>query len=183
MKDDQLLIERTLKGDMQAFRWLITRNQHLVSRVVGRIIQNEDEMEEVCQDVFLKAYDKLATFRGVSKFSTWLVSIAYHMSLNHAKKKKRPQVSIDEVHSRGATERGADDVMELDDLKTTLENALRKLPEAQRNVITLFHLEEMTYEEVAEITGMPIGTVKNYLFRGRNQLKEILKVLKNNEVI
>ena len=183
MKDDQLLIERTLKGDMQAFRWLITRNQHLVSRVVGRIIQDENEMEEVCQDVFLKAYDKLATFRGESKFSTWLVSIAYHMSLNHVKKKKRPHVSIDEVRGQGTTGKGIDLKMEQDDLKSMLEIALRKLPEAQRNVITLFHLEEMTYEEVAEITGMPIGTVKNYLFRGRNQLKELLQILKNDDAI
>ena len=183
MKDDQLLIERTLKGDMQAFRWLITRNQHLVSRVVGRIIQDEEEMEEVCQDVFLKAYDKLATFRGDAKFSTWLVSIAYHMSLNHVKKKKRPHVSIDEVRSRGTNEHGADYVLEQHDMKSILDNAIGMLPEAQRNVITLFHLEEMTYEEVAEITGMPIGTVKNYLFRGRNQLKEILKNSRKNEVI
>ncbi len=183
MKDDQLLIERTLEGDMQAFRWLITRNQHLVSRVVGRIVQDEDDMEEVCQDVFLKAYDKLSTFQGNSKFSTWLVSIAYNMSLNHIKRKRRPHVSIDEARGHGTGEKGIEAAMEQEDLQQTLEKAMQKLPEAQRYVITLFHLEEMSYEEVAEITGMPIGTVKNYLFRGRKQLKEILKYHKNNNVI
>ena len=179
MSEDQQLITRTLNGDMQAFRWLVSRHEQLVAHVASRIIQNNDELEEVCQDIFMKAYEKLKTFRGEAKFSTWLVSIAYRMSLNHVAKRKGYRSSLDEVRNLTSDEAGGEGILEASDMKKWLEEAISRLPEAQRVVITLFHLEEMSYEEVAEITDMPVGTVKNYLFRGRRRLKELMEKRKD----
>jgi RNA polymerase sigma factor (sigma-70 family) len=175
MSEDQQLIARTLNGDMQAFRWLVARHERLVAHIAGRIIQDESELEEICQDIFLKAYDKLDTFRGDAKFSTWIASIAYRMSINHVKKRKVSKVEISEIRSLSAYTHTGQDELENSDRKIWLEQAIRQLPDAQRTVITLFHLQEMSYEEVAEITSMPVGTVKNYLFRGRKRLKELLE--------
>jgi len=175
MNEDAQLISRTLNGDMQAFRWLITRHERLVAHIAGRIIQNESELEEVCQDIFMKVYDKLDTFRGDAKFSTWVASIAYRMSLNHVNRTIVYKSAIEKARGLAAESHTGQDELERSDRSQVLESALQKLPESQRMVITLFHLKEMSYEEVADITTMPVGTVKNYLFRGRKKLKEILE--------
>ena len=172
MKDDSVLIQRTLDGDMQAFRWLITRHQGLVAHVVRRVISDKMAAEEICQDVFMKVYDKLDTFKGEAKFTTWLVTIAYRTSLNAAKLKTVHTESIDEKFDLATEE--VRSALEKNEIREGLELAIEKLPDKYREVITLFHLEEMSYQDVADITGMPVGTVKNYLFRGRKALKELL---------
>ena len=172
MRDDSVLIRRTLEGDMQAFRWLITKHQGLVAHVVRRIIPDQMAAEEVCQDIFLKVYDKLDTFKGDAKFTTWLVTIAYRTSLNFAKRRSIYTESIDEKFDLASPE--VIDTLEKKDLRAGIEMAISKLPDQYREVITLFHLEEMSYQDVADITGMPVGTVKNYLFRGRKALRELL---------
>ncbi len=176
MREDSVLIRRSLEGDMQAFRWLITKHQGLVAHVVRRVIPDQMAAEEVCQDVFLKVYDKLDTFKGEAKFTTWLVTIAYRTSLNFAKKKKTRTESIDEKFDLASPE--VNDALEKKELRAGIELAIKKLPAQYREVITLFHLEEMSYQDVADITGMPVGTVKNYLFRGRKALKELLQSFK-----
>ena len=177
MKDDSVLIQRTLDGDMQAFRWLITRHQALVAHIVRRVISDQMAAEEICQDVFLKVYDKLDTFKGESRFTTWLVTIAYRTSLNAAKRKTIHTESIDDKFDLATEE--VLSALEKNEIREALELAIDKLPDRYREVITLFHLEEMSYEDVARITGMPIGTVKNYLFRGRKALKELLHSYKH----
>jgi RNA polymerase sigma-70 factor (ECF subfamily) len=172
MKDDSVLIQRTLDGDMQAFRWLITRHQGLVAHVVRRVISDKMAAEEICQDVFMKVYDKLDTFKGEAKFTTWLVTIAYRTSLNAAKRKTVHTESIDEKFDLATEE--VRSALEKNEIREGLELAIEKLPDKYREVITLFHLEEMSYQDVADITGMPVGTVKNYLFRGRKALNELL---------
>lgn len=175
MKEDSVLVERTLDGDMQAFRWLITKHQGLVAHVVRRIVPNSMEVEEVCQDVFMKVHDKLQDFRRESKFTTWLVTIAYRTSLNHIGKKKLDTTELEGAlkipENRSET---PESLLERKEVRNKIERAIEQLPETYRVVITLFHLEEMSYQDVADITGMPVGTVKNYLFRGRKHLKELL---------
>ena len=178
MNDDQALIEKVLSGDRQALRWLIKRYERLVGHVVGRIVKNENEREEVCQDVFLKVHDKLGSFRGDAKLSTWIVTIAYRTSLNFVQKKKTETVSLSEVKDLQVPATGVSQLEE-DDLKRTLEAGIMQLPLQYRTVITLFHLEEYSYDEVCEVTGMALGTVKSNLFRGRKMLKELLEKNKN----
>jgi RNA polymerase sigma factor (sigma-70 family) len=174
MTDDLILIEKTLKGDMQAFRWLIKRYERLVGHVVGRVVKNELDREEICQDIFMKVYDKLYTFRQEAKFSTWLVTIAYRTSLNHVAKKKMENVSLTDIQEPAMLD-SPSSAMEGEDIKQMLENAVMQLPLAYRMVITLFHIEDHSYEEVTEMTGLPLGTVKSHLFRGRKMLKDYLE--------
>jgi RNA polymerase sigma-70 factor (ECF subfamily) len=174
MTDENLLIAKTLEGDMQAFRWLIKRYERLVSHVVGRIVRDDFEKEEICQDVFLKVHEKLHTFRRESKLSTWIVTIAYRTSLNHVAKSRKENVSLSDIREPAALEVTSSSV-EHEDLKMMLEEAIMALPLAHRTVITLFHMEDHSYDEVTEVTGLPLGTVKSYLFRGRKMLKDYLE--------
>ncbi len=174
MTDDHSLIEKILDGDRQAFRWLVMRYERLVGHIVGRVIREDDEREEVCQDVFMKVYDKLDTFRMESKLSTWIATIAYRMSLNHIEKSNHQTVSLSQVRDLPGEEKSLTP-MEHADLKKTLEEMIMRLPLQYRMVITLFHLKEHSHDEVCQITGMTLGTVKSNLYRGRKMLKEMLE--------
>ncbi len=174
MTDDHSLIEKILAGDRQAFRWLIKRYERLIGHVVGRIVTTEEDREEVCQDVFLKIHDKLDTFRGDSKLSTWMVTIAYRTSLNFIERRKNETVSLSDARDIAVAPSGLAD-LEQRELRKSLEEAISRLPLPYRVAITLFHLEEHSYEEMCEITGLSPGTVKSNLFRGRKLLKELLE--------
>lgn len=149
--------------------------------MVYRIVDNSEDREEICQDVFIKIYQKLPDFNFQSKLSTWIATIAYRHSINHLKKqKKRFTSSLDEHLSLGDESVLVDNktpelLFNRKDTKEFLHHLIEKLPVQYKTVLTLFHLEEMSYPEIVEITGMPEGTVKNYLFRARKLLKEKLK--------
>ena len=179
MTEDQQIIKRIIEGNMKAFRLLIKQNERLVSHMVAKIISIEEDREEICQDVFLKVHDKLSTFNYQSKLSTWIATIAYRTSLNYLQKKKIVVGTEDEEMLQKQIEKLAttdtpESKMVDQDMKSYIGSLVDQLPLQYRTVITLFHLEEMTYPEIAEITKMPTGTVKNYLFRGRKLLKEKL---------
>ena len=179
MTEDQLIIRRIIEGDIQAFKLLIKQNERLVSYMVSKIILIQEDREEICQDVFLKVYDKLETFNYQSKLSTWIGTIAYRTSLNHLQKKKvvigtDNEELLNQQIEKLATTDTPESKMVDQDLKSYISRLVEQLPMQYRTVITLFHLEEMTYPEIAEITDMPVGTVKSYLFRGRKLLKEKL---------
>lgn len=180
MTDDHSLINRVIAGDRHAFRWLIKQHERLVYSVVWKIVQNQEDAEEVCQDVFLKVYDKLPSFKYESKLSTWIAKIAYNQALSYLRKRE----GLSETIERGETnfkEKFIDssatpmEMVENTELKTLLNRAIEQLPVHYRTILTLFHLQEMSYPEIVEITGLPEGTVKNYLFRARNLLKEALQ--------
>ncbi|MTI20381.1 sigma-70 family RNA polymerase sigma factor [Fulvivirga sp. RKSG066] len=186
MVDDQSLVEKVLDGDMRAFRLLIDQNQNLVSHMVGRLIKIEEDHEELCQDVFLKVYDKLGEFNFKSRLSTWIATIAYRMSINYLQK-KRIEIAkdLDELNAselnkviNSATPESA---MESQDMEKFLLIAIDHLPIHYRSVLTLYHLQERRLDEIAEIMEMPLGTVKNYLYRGRKLLKESLELHLNKE--
>lgn len=176
MIDDQALVSRILDGDAQAFRILIRQNQRLVSHMVARVVEVQEDQEEICQDVFLKVHDKLGEFNFQSKLSTWIATIAYRHAINHLRKKKPGSVDISnlEGHLSLVTESHSDG-QELADVEEQLVKLIELLPVQYKMVLTLYHLEDKSYEEIGQITGMPEGTVKNYLFRARQILKEKAK--------
>lgn len=174
MTDDQQLVQKTLAGDMQAYRWLIKKHERLVFHMSSRMVPNPLEREELCQDIFLKVYEKLDTFQGESKLSTWIATIAYRMGINTLKKKKTELVDLDTISFKAESEMRSDAPIQAEDTHKLLARSFNRLPPVYRTVVTLFHLEQQSYEEISEITGMPVGTVKSYLFRARNLLKDIL---------
>ena len=149
--------------------------------MVYRIVDSAEDREEICQDVFMKVYQKLPDFNFQSKLSTWIATIAYRHSLNHLKKKKKIFTSdLDEdlvyrQESDLIDYKTPELLFSQQDTKSLIHRLIEKLPVQYKIVLTLFHLDEMSYPEIVEITGMPEGTVKNYLFRARKLLKEKLK--------
>lgn len=174
--NDAELINQILGGNMNAFTFLVNRYQKLVVHITGRLIQRQDELEDVCQEVFLKVYQNLGKYRNECKLSTWIATIAYNTSINYLRKfKKGDTISSDEnpVMANVSDTKAID--FERIDLHQYIRNQIELLPVQYRTVLTLFHLEEFSYQEIEQITGMPEGTVKSYLFRAKALLKEKLK--------
>jgi len=174
--NDSELISQILNGNMNAFTFLVNRYQKLVVHITGRLIQRHDELEDVCQEVFLKVFQNLEKYRNECKLSTWIATIAYNTSINYLRKfKKGDKVNPDESAAlRNLTDYRSENY-EQTDLHRYIRDQIELLPVQYRTVITLFHLEEFSYQEIEQITGMPEGTIKSYLFRAKALLKEKLK--------
>ncbi len=173
---DKHLVRRSLDGDGTAFEQIVRSHERLVAHVVYRMINAERDREDICQDVFIKVYRNLATFQFKSRLSTWIATIAVNTCKNYLEKR---QVSlfddlIPDNSSSGEIETdnpGPDELAERTDIAEHIRCEIEKLPIHYRTVLTLYHLDEMSYREIAEITRKPEGTVKNYLFRARRLLK------------
>jgi len=192
MQAEKAQIEKIVTGDMAAFRELIEEYQRLVCHVVFRMVLNESDREEICQEVFVKIYQNLGKFEFKSKLSTWIAKIAYNTCINYLKKKKVPlydDLAEAETLAAGesAAERAAgyienvageapaqDEMMMSQELSQFLHEEINQLPVQYRTILTLYHLDELSYQEIEEITNLPEGTVKSYLFRARKLLKERL---------
>ena len=176
--EDAELIYQVLKGNMNAFTFLVNRYQKLVLHITGRLIQRQEEVDDVCQEVFIKVYQHLGKYRNECKLSTWIATIAYNTSINHLRKdKSKLEVDADDSAVLKNMTDYTNDSYEREDLHHYIHQQIALLPVHYRTVLTLVHLEEFSYEEVVQITGMPEGTVKNYLFRAKALLKEKLKFL------
>ena len=179
--NDQDLVRQVLNGNAKAFEMLVEMHQRLVSHMVGRIVQRKEDHEEMCQDVFMRVYDRLDEFNFQSKLSTWIGTIAYRMSLNFIKKKDILSESEDDLnHIKIGIESVEDNYIQIDS-SDYINKLIMQLPVNYRTVLTLYHLEDMKYPEIVEITGWPEGTVKNYLFRARKLLKDKLDVFLKKE--
>jgi RNA polymerase sigma-70 factor (ECF subfamily) len=176
--EDQYYINATIAGDVQAFAALVDRYKHMVYTLAMKIVKHTEEAEEISQDVFLKVFQVLNTFKGDSKFSTWLYKIAYYRSLDYIKKQKRQlnTSSIDsEIEFHLPSIEGVLDQFEVQERKQAIKRAIDKLPEADAVVITLHYFEELSLKEIAEVMNMEANTVKVRLFRSRKRLAVILK--------
>lgn len=175
MIDDRTLVKNVLAGDMQAFRLLIHQHERLVAHMIGRIVKRDEEVEELCQDVFMRIHDKLSEFNFQSKLSTWIATIAYRHALNHIRKEKImfSEIPDEEGFTKSFVEvENPESLAAEKDLDSFVLKLIDELPVQYKTILTLYHVQNMSYPEICEITGMPDGTVKNYLFRARNLLKE-----------
>jgi RNA polymerase sigma-70 factor, ECF subfamily len=176
-QDDLQLIAASKGGDQDAFAQLVQRYQRRVFNLVYRMLQQYEEANETTQETFLAAWQGLPAFRGDARFATWLYRIAYNCSLKQLEQRKRDkalQVAL-EAEQDGA--KLVDTEMDVRDRQALVREHLSHLPTKYRIVLILRHLQDMTYEEMAEILTMPIGTIKTHLFRARNLLKERLQAL------
>ncbi|KPJ59366.1 MAG: hypothetical protein AMJ46_11565 [Latescibacteria bacterium DG_63] len=179
MAKDRDLVEGALRGDQGAFERLLNRYKRLVVHIVHRMIANESDAEDAYQEVFMKVYEALPRFRLEAKLSTWIGKIAYNTCINHLNKKRellfddllpddRPVDSLLKNHSR------PDNQVEGADLAKRVEAEIKIMPVQFRTILTLYHLESMSYREIGEVINLPEGTVKSYLFRARKLLKHRL---------
>jgi RNA polymerase sigma-70 factor (ECF subfamily) len=168
---EQELIGRCARGDELAFAELVEQHKVMVFNMAWRMLRDQDGAEDLSQEVFLRVYRSLPTFRGDAKLSTWIYQIAYRAGLEELQKPHRRQryVSLDA---------GADELQAADpgpasvDLGQTLDYYLGKLPPHYRMALTLYYLQDRRYEEIAAVMELPIGTVKTYLHRARAWLRE-----------
>lgn len=178
MIDDRTLVSKVLAGDKQAFGLLIRLHQKLVAHMIGRLVKKPEELEELCQDVFLRVHERLGEFAFQSKLSTWIATIAYRYAINHLKKQKVlfSDIPDEESFTKQFIEIENPETLTSDqDMDAFVLKLIEELPPQYKTVLMLYHVQEMSYPEICEITGMPEGTVKNYIFRARALLKEKVK--------
>jgi len=183
---DQLLVERVQRGDKKAFDILVAKYQHKIVKLVSRYIRDQSEVLDVAQDAFIKAYRALPKFRGESAFYTWLYRIAINTAKNYlvAQGRRLPDsdVEIDVAEQfEGASElkdyATPERQLLKDEIERTVFEVIEQLPEDLRTAITLRELEGLSYEEIAEAMGCPIGTVRSRIFRAREAIHTKLKPL------
>lgn len=182
---DSELRRQVLNGNQHACRFLVAQYQELVNHIVRRILLRNEDAEDICQDVFMKVFSKMAKFRGDAKLSTWIATIAYNTSLTHLKRMKiMKETALDHPAILSVPEKDnfASGVhFESDEIKRILLETIETIPVHYRTILTLFYLEEFSYHEIEQITGMPEGTVKNYLYRARFLLKCKLEKIQEHE--
>jgi RNA polymerase sigma-70 factor, ECF subfamily len=173
LTDEAGLLGRLRAGDPRAFEQLVTRYQHRVFGVALRMLGSRAEAEEIAQETFLRAHRALGEFRGEARLSTWLYAIASRLCLNRLASGARRHEQGDEVAVLRQPAEGADAaaVLELQELQAALHEAIAALPDDRRIVVVLRDVEGLAYEEIAEVLGLPLNTVRTRLHRARLDLK------------
>jgi RNA polymerase sigma factor (sigma-70 family) len=184
---DYVLVEKVLSGDTNAFSVIISNTERLVAQIIFKMIGDQEDKKDIAQDVYLKAFQKLGSFKFQAKLSTWIGHIAFNACCNHLQKKKL--VLVNNTFDNDNTDRSLHLTDEMDglffkrELSQILKIEIDKLPPLYRTLVMLFHTEELSYAEIEQITALPAGTIKNYLFRARKTLREnLLKNFKREDL-
>lgn len=174
---DQPCIDKVIQGDNQAFAVLVDRYKHMVFTLAMKMLKNKEEAEEVAQDVFLKVFQALPTFKGDSKFSTWIYRIAYNRSLDYLKKQGRTlnttAIDAQKEFNIPALDNTLD-VLDSKERKHTIKEAMNELAADDTLVLTLHYFEELSLKEISKVMGITVDNVKVRLFRSRKRLAAIL---------
>jgi RNA polymerase sigma-70 factor, ECF subfamily len=183
---DQELVRRVQAGDRRAFDLLFSRYQHKIAGLVSRYVRTNEEIEDIVQESFIKAYRALPRFRGESAFYTWLYRIAINTSKNYlvAKSRRPPDVDIDAEESEFADgseflheSENPENALTRDELAGVIDQAIRDLPDDLRSAVTLREFDGLSYEQIAEIMDCPVGTVRSRIFRAREAIDERIRPL------
>lgn len=183
---DQDLVRRVQRGDKRAFDALVLKYQQRIIKLIGRYVRDQDEVLDIAQETFIKAYRALANFRGDSAFYTWLYRIAINTAKNYlvAQSRRPPDTDIDAadaVQFDGDSKLRETDLPEQlvhsDRVEVAIFQAIEALPDELRTAITLRELEGLSYEEIAQAMDCPIGTVRSRIFRAREAIEAKLKPL------
>ena len=184
-QNDSQLVERVQRGDKRAFDLLALKYQHKIVGLVGRYIRDPDEVMDVTQEAFIKAYRALPRFRGDSAFYTWLYRIAINTAKNYlvSRARRPPDTDIDvdgEFQGESAVLKdvaGPEAVIATDELEKTIFDAIDGLPEELKIAVTLREFEGLSYEEIAEVMECPVGTVRSRIFRAREAIEQAISGL------
>jgi RNA polymerase sigma-70 factor (ECF subfamily) len=177
--DDELLVEQSAQRNPKAFKLLVFRYQRMVFHYLSNFLFPVQVQEDLAQETFLRAYRNIAGFdlqKGAS-FSTWLITIARNLAINErakiSRRKERPDGFEDENH--GGIEKSPQEILEQRRLKSRIHDAVSRLPEKFHSAVILSYFDELSLEEIAQIEGCPVGTIKSRVFRGKQILREILE--------
>lgn len=174
-----LLVKDVLDGRPGAFEQLINQYERLVFHTIFRLVHNSADREDVCQDVFVKVYKQLKTFRYQARLSTWIARIAYNTAVNHLRKHRDVELDgeVEQAEERSdssmtTNERQLNHVQ----LKTFLHKKMEQLTVVEKSVLTFYHLDEMSVSEISLVMDRPEGTIKSDLYRARKKLKDLMPV-------
>ncbi len=180
-KEDKELLQEVLSGNTKAFEELVVRYKHYVYTTAFRVVGRHEDAEEVVQDAFVKAYRSLSKFDGRAKFSTWLYRIALNTAISKRRKNKFHQVDIDEhEYEVGGFDQRQN--LEMDERSKYIQMAMNEMLEDDVTMLTLFYMQELSLEEIAETTGFEANNVKVKLFRARKRMAEKMRYLLKDEV-
>lgn len=171
----QALINRCIKGDSSAQFEMYRLYHRAMYNTSVRIVGNAAEAEDIMQDAFFKAFDKVNTYRNEVSFGAWLKRIVVNTALDFVKKRKLPQVSIDEAYGL-SDEANEEDYNFAPVSVEQLMNAIRELPEGYRLVVTLFYIEGYSHDEIADLLGITASTSRSQLVRAKKRLGEMLRM-------
>lgn len=186
---DEVLVALTVQGDQQAFRLLVLKYQRRVQRLIARLVRDPDWVEDLAQETFIRAYRALPQFRGDAQFYTWLYRIAVNTAKKALMDKRRDPVQLewqaagaedDETFSHQpepSTEATPESELAAKEIATAVNQALDALPEDLRQAVVLREMEGLSYDDIAEVMGCPIGTVRSRIFRAREAISAKIKPL------
>ena len=194
---DRKLVEKALRGDTNALNTIIKNTEGLVTQIIFKMISNIEDRKDIAQDVYLKTFQNLNNFKFQSKLSTWIGQITFNTCYSYFEKKKL--ILPDNIKNEKETYEEPLEIIgnKLIDISTNeteihvfqkelsdiLNTEIDKLLPLYRTLITLYHNEDLSYTEIAQITGLPDGTVKNYLFRARKILRDRILHNYKNELL
>lgn len=177
---DGELIEIAITGREDSFEELVRRYQRPITNYVYRMLSDYDAALDVTQEVFIKVYNSLARYSSDYKFSTWLYRIAHNAAIDYMRRNSVNQQSIETENADGSYQiqiesprPSPEQERERSEWRTEIESVVKCLPAVYRELILLRHAQDLSYDEIAEITSLPLGTVKNRLFRAREMMREI----------
>lgn len=183
-EQDRDTIARALGGDQRAYERLVAKYERALFHHILRLVRSRDEVDDLVQETFIKAFAALGTYTPQYAFSTWLYKIATNHAIDHLRRRRVPTTSID----KPIATRDGEVQMELpddtyrpdrplveDQRRTLLADAVAQLPDKYRRVIEMRHQQEMSYDDIAEALGLPLGTVKAHIFRARELLNRYLR--------
>lgn len=184
--DDIYYIEKVIGGDISAFSYLVEKHKRMSYTFALKLLKVPEDAEEVAHDGFVKAYQSLKDFRRESKFTTWLFKIIFNLAVSRLRKKKLEVTSIDDDKFNSYNVAESENLfnsLTSKEQNLLVREAVDRLPDDERAVITLFYLNECAVKEITEITGFSEANVKIKLFRARKRLWEMLKHIYQDQKI
>lgn len=186
---DKQLVERVRRGDKRAFDLLILKYQHKIISIVGRYLGDQNDVQDVTQETFIKAYRAIPNFRGESAFYTWLYRIAVNTAKNHlvSKSRRPPNIDVDiddgEFQNNSAVLRDNESPqasLATSQMEQVIFRSIENLPSELRIAVTLREFDGLSYEEIAKIMNCPVGTVRSRIFRAREAIEKKIMLMDND---
>lgn len=177
---DVELIAKAIRGREDGFEELVRRYQRPITAYVYRMLNDYESSLDVTQEVFIKVYNSLEKYSSDYKFSTWLYRIAHNAAIDHMRRNSANLQSLETENDEGAYQMQIESPLltpeqerERSEWRSEIEAVVKCLPSVYRELILLRHAQDLSYDEIAEVTNLPLGTVKNRLFRAREMMREI----------
>lgn len=179
--NDEAIVKRVQEGDVEAYNLLVIKYQHKIFQVIGKFVNNQADIADVAQEAFIKAYRAINSFRADSSFYTWLYRIAVNTAKTHleSNNKTRNHLDVDSPEFQSIDEQGVlassdtpDRIIESQELQQVIIDAMADLPTELSEAITLREVEGMSYEDMAVVLKVPIGTVRSRIFRARQFIEQ-----------